>query len=200
MCFFDMKNQRFIAPLVGLTASTLAIGTVWIGGSSAVQFQDGRIAFNNPPRLVRYSVIPSSTGARNATYHFSISVPDNAVESLRYVEIVPSSGPPQGIDFRVNDVTAHEGAGISPGAPVAVVGSSLDSDSSSDTRANSMGVTFNPPLEPGQTATIVLRSWRNPSLGADYSYNVIAYPDPEVGVSHRMGTARFTIDDGNSFR
>ena len=187
-----MRAKQLIVPLVGFAASTFAIGTVWMGSSSAVQLGDGRIAFNNPPRMVRHSVIPSHTGARNASFRFAISVPENAGEPLSYVEIVPSAGP-ETIHFRLNNISAYEGSGIRRGAPISVVGSSLEGDS--DTKAGAIGVSFDPPLEPGQTATIDLRSVRNPSFGASFWYQVTAYPDRDVGVSHRMGVAKFTIDD-----
>ena len=188
-----MGTKRFLAPLCGLAVSALTIGTVWLGSSFAVQFSDGRIAFNSPPRLVNYSVTPSFSGARNASFRFSIAVPTNAGEPLRYVEIIPFSGPGT-INFRLNNITAYEGDGLRRREPVPAIGSSLDGDRQSQTKARAIGVLFEPPLQPGETATIVLKSVRNPSFGGSFLYKVIAYPDPEVGVSHRMGFASFTID------
>ena len=188
-----MGTKRFLAPLVGLAVSALTVGTVWLGSSSAVQFSDGRIAFNSPPRLVNTSLTPSFSGARNASFRFSIAVPPNAGEPLRYVEILPYSGPGT-INFRLNNIRAYEGDGLWGGDPVPVIGSSLDGEGQSETRAKAIGVLFEPPLLPGETATIVLKSVRNPSFGGSFLYNVIAYPDPQVGVSHRMGFASFTIN------
>lgn len=189
---FHMRSTQFIAPIVGLAASTLAIGTFWMSSAPAVQFSDGRIAFNSPPLMLNHSAIPSYTGARNATFRFSIAVPSNAGESLSYVEIIPFSGPEE-IDFRLNNILAYEGAGMRRGAPISVIGSSLDRDRHSNTKAAAIGVLFDPPLEPGRTATIVLKSLRNPSFAGSFLFEVTAYPDPEVGVSHRMGYASFTI-------
>ncbi|MGK7908721.1 MAG: DUF2808 domain-containing protein [Synechococcus sp.] len=162
-----------------------------MASSFAVQFPDGRIAFNSPPLLTGHSLTPSFTGARNATYRFTIAMPANAGETLDYVEIVPFSVP-ETIDFRLPDVSAYEGGGVRRGNPIPVTGVSLDRDSA--TKAGAVGVLFDPPLEPGETATIVLKSIRNPRFSGSFAYEVTAYPHPDVGVSHRMGLARFSID------
>ncbi|MGK7912453.1 MAG: DUF2808 domain-containing protein [Synechococcus sp.] len=182
--------------VAGLTVSSLVLGgtvlsSLWGHRSHAVTFSDGRIAFNSPPLMVDHSLTPSNTGARNATYRFAISMPDNAGESLSYVEIIPFSGTDT-VDFRLNAISAYAGDGIRRGDPVSVIGRSLDNDPS-ETRASAVGVQFDPPLLPGQTATIVLKSLRNPSFSRSFSYEVTAYPALEVGVGHRMGLARFTV-------
>ena len=182
--------------VAGLTVSSLVLGgtvlsSLWGHRSYAVTFSDGRVAFNSPPLMVDHSLTPSETSARNATYRFAISVPDNTGESLSYVEILPFSGT-DAVDFRLNAISAYAGDGIRRGDPVPVIGRSLDDDPS-DTRASAVGVQFDPPLLPGQTATIVLKSLRNPSFSRSFTYEAIAYPNIETGVAHRMGLARFTV-------
>ncbi|MEO0354116.1 MAG: DUF2808 domain-containing protein [Cyanobacteria bacterium P01_A01_bin.3] len=182
--------------VAGLTFSSLVLGgtalsSLWVNRSYAVTFSDGRIAFNSPPLMVDHSLTPSNAGARNATYRFAISVPDNAGESLSYVEILPFSGT-DAVDFRLNAISAYAGDGIRRGDPIPVIGRSLDDDPS-ETRASAVRVQFDPPLLPGQTATIVLKSLRNPSFSRSFTYEAIAYPDLVAGVGHRMGLARFTI-------
>lgn len=200
-----MTIRARLTPVLGWAASSFAVtsliagsvvlGSIWATRSLAVVLGDGRIAFNSPPLMVRNSVTPSNAGARNATYRFAIAMPGNAGEPLSYVEIVPFAGP-ETIDFRLNAISAYAGDGIRRGEPIPVIGRSLDSNPS-NTRAAAIGVQFDPPLAPGETATIVLKSRSNPSFGGSFAYEVTAYPDIDVGVSHRMGLARFTIHSGN---
>ena len=187
--------------VAGLTFSSLALGyavidSMWGHRSYAVTFSDGRIAFNSPPLMVKNSVTPSDAGRRNATYRFSISVPQNAGEPLTFVEILPYAVP-NTLYFRMNAISAHTGDSIRGGDPIPVIGYSLDNNPS-ETRATAVGVQFDPPLLPGQTVTIVLKSLRNPSFGGSYTYSAIAYPALDVGVGHRMGFARFTIHSSGS--
>lgn len=48
----------------------------------------------------------------------------------------------------------------------------------SDRKQKTISIAFNPPVPPGQTVTIRLRSVRNPQFGGIYLFRVAAYPPP----------------------
>ena len=191
-----LRTTPAIARLARAATGAVASIGLLAGISWAVEFSDGRIAFNSPPRMVDTSLTPKITDVRNATFRFALSVPVNAGEPLTYVEIVPYSGV-ETIYFRLDNITAYEGDGIRRGEPVPAIGLPLtgEFEVASDNRAEAIGVVFDPPVEPGQTVTIALKSFRNPRRGGSYLYNVTAYPDREVGVGQRLGFASFSFFD-----
>ncbi|WP_017324333.1 DUF2808 domain-containing protein [Synechococcus sp. PCC 7336] len=191
--------KRLLVPLAKLAAGAIASIGLAAGVSWGVVFSDGRIAFNSPPRMVDTSLTPKFASARNATFRFALSLPANAGEPLSYVEIIPYSGV-ETIYFRLNNITAYEGAGLRRGEPVPVVGLPLGGEFDSEDKAEAIGVLFDPPVEPGRTVTIALKSLRNPRRGGSYLYTVTAYPEREVGVGQRLGLASFSFFDRNGDR
>jgi hypothetical protein len=191
-----MLKTNYVFSKLAMLAAIASLGWVLSGTtSSAVQLGDGRIAFNSPPQMVDTGLSPKFAGARNPTYRLTLTLPDNAGESLGRVELVPFSGVGTAglrtLEFRLDETSAYTGEDIREGSPVAVTATEL----AADDRAPGVNVQFNQPFAPGQTVTIILKGVRNPRISGAYSFGVEAFPDGTQGIGQFLGYARFSIDD-----
>ncbi|MBE9166222.1 DUF2808 domain-containing protein [Pleurocapsales cyanobacterium LEGE 06147] len=171
--------------LVLLSSSLLALS------AAAFPLGNGRTTFERAPRLIRAATNSRQTGMPRATYHFTISVPENAGEPMQAVTISQR----QGIDaiaFKTDKSRAFEGDSFAggPEIPLASIGGSQPTDG--DTT-----VVFDPPVPPGKTVTVALQAKRNPNLAGIYLFGVTAYPVGEGSPGLYLGSRRFTFIRGN---
>jgi hypothetical protein len=59
--------------------------------------------------------------------------------------------------------------------------------------------TFEQPVQPGQTVTLVLRPWRNPEQSDTYVFSVKAVPLGDAPVPAPLGVATMAIFEASSF-
>lgn len=150
-------------------ASTLALG---IGASAtnspsakAVEFSAGT-SFGAPFQLSGAKTTQGSVRFRGATYYFTFDIPKTSTQPLHKVTIKQQTGAFIEIDRqRIN----------------AYLGKDRDqkiglSDVKIDNDAQEVSVTFEPPIQPGQTVTVGLGPFENPSIGGIYQFIVKAYP------------------------
>ncbi|MBD2447461.1 DUF2808 domain-containing protein [Nostoc sp. FACHB-152] len=150
--------------------------------ANAVTLGSGTIAFEQPPRLVSASTPYNDASASNTTYYFTVEVPATTKESLQQVTFTQVSGIEK-IEFNQNNTAAFLGTRDRRGEKLAV--KSLSSNDNQNFTVN-----FAQPIQPGQTVTIALRTYRNPSNSGVYLFGVKAFPSGEQTVGQFLGVGR----------
>lgn len=150
-------------------ASTLALG---IGTSAtnspsakAQEFSSGT-SFNVPFQLSTARTTQSSVRFRGATYHFTFDIPKTSNKALHKVTIQQETG--AFIEIDRQRINAYLGKDRDQKVKL--------SDIKIDNDAQEVTVTFDPPIQPGQTVTVGLGPFENPSIGGVYQFMVKAYP------------------------
>lgn len=169
----------------------------WFAGSSAqaVELQDGQIYFVHPPLLVDASTTRNTTLAWKPTYYFTLTVPDDAGESLSRVEIQQndSSTRARRVDYFTDETRAFEGIPGDRGEDLSVGETLFDEDNQTVT------VVLDPPVEPGTTVTIGLKPERNPRMSGVYLFGVTAYPSGESAYGQFLGYGQLQIYGNDTF-
>ena len=150
----------------------------------AVQFLDGSTAFIDPPQFVEASTTRSRVMQRTARQFFTIDLPETADEPLRTVQIVPQNFVSHIQPYRLEATEAYEGSRFSQGA-------ALDIDEViEDPETKTIEVTFDPPVSPGRSVTIILRPQHNPRIAGTYIFRIITLPDGDQPRPYTAGHAR----------
>ncbi|MEL6221720.1 MAG: DUF2808 domain-containing protein [Cyanobacteria bacterium J06627_8] len=175
-------------------ATTATLSAIGVGAAQAVQFSDGTVHFENPPRLIDSAIREQSVSDNNVKYFFFLSVPDNAGEPLQRVELVQENGDlfTREIDFEPEDSIAYVGHRRSVGEELTIGVSEFNDD------ANTMTLTFDPPIQPGTDLTIRLNAERNPRRSGVYLFGVTAYPEGTTPQGQFLGFGRFHIFDNSN--
>ncbi|MBV8885249.1 MAG: DUF2808 domain-containing protein [Chroococcidiopsidaceae cyanobacterium CP_BM_RX_35] len=155
---------------------------------------DGTITFTQPPLLVAAKTPYVETKAWDTTYFFTLDVPVNAGEPLQRVTFSQTEGSePIRFDLKAN--RAFEGTQEHQGPKL-----TLQPPTKSDRSSQQIAVTFDPPVPPGKTVTIALRTIRNPLYDGIYLFGVTAFPPGEQAVGQFIGYGRlqfYTDGDAN---
>ena len=187
--------MRYINTLV--MSAPIALSAIGLGvAAQAVELSDGRVYFENPPRLVDSSIRERSVSDNNVKYYFHLNVPSNAGEPLRRIDIVQEHGDlfTREINFEADESVAYVGHRRSRGEELGISGASFDDET------NTVTLTFDPPISPGTDVTVRLNAERNPRQEGVYLLGVTAYPEGEVPRGQFLGFGRFHIfDNGSSF-
>ncbi|MGB3203258.1 MAG: DUF2808 domain-containing protein, partial [Nodosilinea sp.] len=171
-------SQAFKASALALgLLSTAAAGTV-----HAARLADGRVVFDQSPKLVEATTFDYAAGF-SGRYHFVIEVPADAGEPLEAIAIMPLEAA-QHIDFKLASTTAQRGGVYAngPNLPLASVGGAPEDPAH-------VLVVFEQPVQPGETATVTLATARNP-WGGVYVFRVVGYPAGDNGVGQTLGYGR----------
>ena len=168
-----------VATLLG---TTLALITS-MGVSQAIQLADGTVYFAQPPRLVEATTTFKGVNMWGATYYFTLSVPENAGEPLQSVKINQKEG---GYDIRfdLEDSRAFVGTRWDKGSKLTL------GEVTKNREAQTVSVTFAPPVPPGKTVTIGLRPVRNPMFSGIYLFGVTAFPVGKKSHGQFLGFGR----------
>lgn len=158
-----------------------------ISSARAVEFPDGRVAFDRPPRLIRTASTSTRKRRSVVTYHFTVEVPEDAGEPLKVIEIEQLERSLKTIVFQPEETRAFLGNSFKGGPAL-----SLATD---ETRVEPGKVTvvFDPPVPPGSTITIAIDPKRNPSRGGTYLFQVTAFPAGEIRLGQSLGYGRLRI-------
>lgn len=165
-----------------LTGLGLTLGTVAISAQTAlaVKFPDGRVAFNRPPSITEVESSFSSANQPNPTYTFRLTVPAEAGEPLKAIEIVQ----------RENIDTVK----FKPQRSRAFVDGNAIPISASDTETpGSIRLVFETPVQPGETVTVDVNPRRNPFYRGIYLFGITAYPKGETSLGQFLGYGRIHI-------
>lgn len=152
-----------------LSLSIILLASLGVFGSPrvlAVKLRDGTIQFVQPPQLVKARVTDISPGV-SASYYFTIDLPPSAGEPLQRITLTQQLGK-ENLAFNLKRTRAETGS--EQELTLAEV--------THDRKQKTISIAFDPPVPPGQTVTIRLRSVRNPQFGGIYLFRVAAYPPP----------------------
>ncbi|KAI9130060.1 DUF2808 domain-containing protein (plasmid) [Acaryochloris sp. CCMEE 5410] len=167
--------------LLGVVAPSIMLASP----STAVQFPDGRTAFNSPPRLIEAE---SSYTQQNvpSTYYFTLKIPANAGEPLKAIKIAQRENV-ETISYGGNSTRAFQGSRWARGTQFSLtpVGGS--------TEPGAMTVVFDSPVQPGETITVALKAKNNPTFGGIYHFGVTAYPAGDKSIGQFLGYARLSF-------
>lgn len=137
-----------------------------------------------PPSLVSADTPTNSINWPNPNYYFTIKVPENSVESLGKVTIHQQENS-ETIAFNLAQTKAFEGNSHQRGKDL-----SLKAVMPSK-QAQTIVVSFDPPISPGTTFTISLQAQENPSQPGIYQFRVQAFPSGTSPVGLDLGVGRF---------
>ncbi|NJO39343.1 MAG: DUF2808 domain-containing protein [Cyanobacteria bacterium CRU_2_1] len=162
----------------------------------AVELQDGRTYFVQPPLLEDAKTTIDTVITWNPTYYFTLSIPENAGEPLAQVvfEAKDTSTASREIRFDAEDTRAFTGTPGDRGDTLTIGNTTYDRDNQTVT------VTFDPPIPPGSIVTIGLEPQRNPRQSGVYLFGVTAYPpggETAYGQFIGYGRLQFYNDGGN---
>lgn len=143
----------------------------------------GQVYFNQPPRLVEAATTYNDVYVWGATYYFTVSVPDNAVEPLQKITLNQREGV-DNIRFDLKKTYAFEGTRHREGQKLVI------QDATSQRQARTVSLTFNPPVPPGKTVTLALKPVQNPTVPGVYLFGVTAFPAGEKPYGQFLGYGR----------
>jgi hypothetical protein len=149
-------------------AVTLAISTVATASAQAIQLADGTVYFAYPPQLISATSTFKEAYSPFATYYFTLNVPANAGEPLQRVTINQKEGT-VAVRFNLKDTKAFVGTAGDTRQRLSLVGATREK------KTQTISITFNPPVPPGEIVTISLSPHRNPLDGV-YLFGVTAFP------------------------
>ncbi len=154
--------------------------------AKAGQFE-GQSYFDHSPQLIR-SATSNRAAHTPATYEFTIRVPKDAGAALQTVKVVQEKGL-DNVHFVIANSSAFLGDSLAGGSPIslAAVGGEMPRDVSEAT------VTFNPPIQPGETVTVALDAQLNPFNGGIYLFGVTAYPEGNQSAGLFLGFGRIQL-------
>lgn len=186
--------MRFSTCLGVVTALSLGIGGLSGEVTPSVQAVElnGQTYFAHPPLLSDVATTENSTLASSSIYYFTLSVPEDAGESLGQVVITQKDGgtAARSIRYHADDTRAFIGDRGDRGEPLSV-------QTSFDRDAQTVTITFEQPVAPGTLVTIGLEPNRNPRLGGVYLFGVTAYPAGESAYGQFLGYGRLQFYERN---
>lgn len=153
--------------------------------SDAIQLPNGETFFVRPPILDSAQLSNWSTDVPNTVYQFTIELPKNAGERLQKLEFKQVENSDT-IRFAPNRTKAFLGRGnqLDDGVPITFIQAD-----------NHWLLTFDKPIEPGTTVTILLHAKRNPTNVGTYLIGVTAYPLGDNPHGQFLGFGRFRLQE-----
>ena len=176
-----------------LSAALALVASSGIGlPTQAVQLADGKTYFVQPPRFEGATATQKTAYFWGSTYYFTLTVPENAGESLQKVMIAPEDAPDRArFDVRQTEAIAKT-RDREAKLPLKEV--------TQDPKTRAITVNFDQPVAPGSVVRIGLYAERNPDVGGVYLYGVTAYPTGDQPYGQFLGYGRIQITDREFFR
>ncbi|MGB3558702.1 MAG: DUF2808 domain-containing protein [Geitlerinemataceae cyanobacterium] len=154
----------------------------------AVQLRDGKIHFDYPPSFLGATTPDKSAGFWNATYYFTLELPENAGEPLQQVTIAQTEGLER-LRFDPEKTVIFEGNPRNKGEEI----TEFTAEFERETRT--VSVIFDPPISPEKILTIGLKAARNPLGGGIYLFGVTVFPAGEEVQEQYLGFGRLRFYD-----
>ena len=155
---------------LALMAGTLTFG---VGASranspsaQAIRFADGRSSFGVPFQLSNARTSQASVRFRGASYYFTFNLPETASQSLNRVTIRQNGG--SLVEFDSARIKAFLNQKPKENCKLGEV--------KVDKKTQEVDLVFNPPIQPGQTVTVAIGPFENPSVSGIYNFGVSAFP------------------------
>ncbi len=155
---------------------------ITVSNAAAVQFPNGKVAFEKSPLLVDAYTTFNGVRVRQAKYYFDLELPPDVGESLKKVVINQRDGADT-IKFKLDKTTAFLGTHSDRQEELKV-------QVSQDETTKAITVTFDEPIPPGSQLTIRLQPKQNPDFGGVYLFGITAFPTGEKPVGLYLGAGR----------
>jgi len=147
--------------------------------------------FYSFPRLIYTGTTQDQVRASSPRYYFTLEFPPSAGAALETIVFQQTEGLP--IELDPTEVIAFQGQRRHRGVSLPVEAFDV-----APTDPPGLKLRFNPPIAPGQTITIGVRSIQNPFQDGIYLYKLLAYPEGNDTEGYTLGTARFHFYDVDS--
>lgn len=141
------------------------------------------LASAQPPRLLSATTTYDQTSAREATYYFTLTVPESASTAVQQLAFTQIQGL-EAIRFDSQKSSAFVGTGDRKGEKLGIT------LAKSDRQERTVIVTFDQPVAPGKIITIGLKPLRNPAYDGVYQFQVQTLPTTQQTKNQIIGTAR----------
>lgn len=199
-------NRTHRLTWTGVVAAALSLG-IAPGFSqplhSQAQFQIAQLEsptdpnrgfFLSLPRLVDAETTFNRVAYSNATYFFTVELPEDAGSPLQQVQISQRDGSSRvrRVQYELEATQAFLGTPDDRGEALNLSETRFDRDS------QTLTVRFDPPVPPGATVTLRLRPERNPLIGGVYLFGVTAYPSGTAERGQFLGYGRLHFYDTDS--
>lgn len=154
-----------------------------VPGAFAIERSNGTFFFDKPPRLLDAYTTFNDTHVWGATYYFTVELPENAGEPLQRIVLEQTQGL-ENIRFRLNKTEAFTGTPRHPQQKLSLAAVTQDE------KSQTVIVTFDPPVPPGNSITVGLQPVRNPMSSGVYLFGVTVFPRGEESEGLRLGVGR----------
>ena len=163
-----------------------------IGAAAAAMDLQGQTWFTRPPWKVEFRNYYWYVMQSGGEYYFTVTLPEQAGAGLGSLVIEQTRGVDRQFQIAAQRSRAFLGRPRQEGAPIPV-------QASFDAERRRVTARFPEPPQPGQTITLALRPWTNPSQADTYLFAVQALPAGPQPVPASLGYATMQIYDGFRF-
>jgi len=153
--------------------------------AAALELQ-GQTWFSRPPWRVVFRSFYWYVMQTGVEYYFTVTLPEQAGVGLGGLEIQQTRGVDTQFPFMAERTRAFLGRPRREGPALPV-------QARFDAQRRRVSVQFPEPPQPGQTLTVALRPWYNPSQADTYMFSVQALPDGPNPVPASLGFATMPI-------
>jgi hypothetical protein len=180
------RNSRLTA-IATVTAIASLNGIGAIAPAFSVQLANGKVFFNQVPRLHQAATTFSATSVSGATYYFELEIPSDAGEPLKQVQIQQKDGIDR-VDFNLRRTRASLTKRRGPEVGIESVTRDLE---------DRVTITFTEAIAPGNQVVLALRPYWNPDTGGVYLFGVTALPEGELTHPQFLGYGRLHFYERN---
>lgn len=142
--------------------------------------------FIQPPRLTYLGATSNLVSVSSTTYYLTIVVPENAHTPMQQVNIKQREGA-EVIDFNLQKTRAFEGTSRRKGQKIKIA------DVNRNSKTKTISIVFEPPISPGKTITIGLRTFSNPLSEGIYEFEFTAFPVGNKSRGQTLGVKRLSF-------
>ena len=150
--------------------------------SLAVEYPDGKLAFESAILLTDTYATFDQVRGRQAKYYFDIKLPENVGEPLGKVVIKQRGGGDE-VKFKPDKTRVYLGTHNQKQ-------DELKSTTFYDSETGEITIHFDRSVSPGNNLTIGLRPKRNPDLAGVYLFGVTAFPPGDKSLGLYLGAGR----------
>jgi hypothetical protein len=180
------KRLQGSNPLGAALASASLLAALVLPPGARPTVLDGQTWFTAPPWRVEFTSYWWYRMQAGAEYYFTVTLPEQAGAGLGGLTIRQTRGVDRDFPFFTHRTRAFVGRPRREGAAIPV-------QASFDQGSRTMTVRFPEPPPPGQTVTVALRPWHNPTWADTYMFGVQALPAGANPVPASLGFATMPI-------
>ena len=166
----------------------LALAALLLGDVSTARALElrGSTYFTRPPWKAELRSFNTNVGEGNVEHYLTIELSPEAGAPLGRLDLQQIRGADTTFLSRLDRARAFTGRPRREGTAVPV-------QLRFDPQAGQLQLTFPEPVLPGTTVTVALRTWRNPSVGDTYLFQVVAWPAGANPVASPVGVGTLRI-------